>query len=539
MKKNILFINLILVVCALIGCSKSTNNIEYVPCKVEKGEDWSFIDAKGNVYCRDFFKNQPSFVRDGVFTIEEEDGYCLYKFDEKKPTVILEDLKYVGVISNGLMPICKTNGKIEIINKKGETQFTLDRINDKPIVKCYGHFVGNYLVFQDVDELYGAVDRRGNIVLAPEYKALFPLTSEIFIARKDNKTRLVNTKGETLDYWSGEELDNAVYELFDENGQNNYIVLSEDDKVSIYNFKGELLYKCPKRVAYITAIKGKCFTYVSEEGSGAMNLKGDRIVNDKYEQIYIIPNGYLAHRDDNHDYEFIDKKGESVFKIPDMNKMRVIPDFIIVGVDDEDEYVMDKNLHPVNKEAYYYIPENEECMNNVYSDYVDVDYIVEQATNAIDKKLGDLGFMIGTAIREIPYFHNVSEDRFDRFSRSYTAPYATSLLYSTKLKVYFDRVPTVPKYRIEAVEKYSWWYGYYTENEKVLDGYVVDADACIESMIFTIEATKEKQSEIVKKLSASFAKKFTYVSDNSYWINSVKCDISRDEDDINITMIRY
>ena len=535
MKRIIYCIALCLGISVFVGCSKSTSNIEYIPCMVNENEDWSFVDAKGNIFCQDAFKYRPSFVREGVFTLKEESGYCLYKFDEKKPTIILEDLKSVGVVANGLLPICRPNNKIEIVNVAGETQFTLERINDKPIVACWANFIGDYLVIQDVEEQYGAIDKNGNVILAPAYEFLYPFSKDLFLARQADYLMIINNRGDQVSTWSEEEMENVNTSLMENNCKNEYLVLNDEEgRFSIYNIKGELVIKCPKRVEDILELKDKSFVYESEDGYGVMNLQGERLVNDKYEAITITTKGYLARRDDDHDIEFINAKGELVSKIPDIEKMRVIEGFAIVGVDGDDEYIYNQNLQCLNKDAFYYIPTTEVNQDNVYSDYVDVDYIVSETMHAIGSRLQDLGFVIGNPIQNVPYLKKQAARDYN--SNSYNATYSSSLLYSLKLKTIFDRNPTKPVYRNKEVEEYSWLFGYYTTTQKVLDGYVVDNNACIESMVFSIEVEHEKTHAIMNALKAAFSKEFTEYDNNIYLVNDVKCVLEEQNKKITISL---
>lgn len=543
MKKNFLVLVALCVLSSIFyGCSKSATYIEYVPCKVEKNEDWSFVDAKGNVFCRDAFKQRPSFVNDGLFSVSEDKGYCLYKFDKKKPTVILEDLKSVGYMSDGLMPIVRTDGKIEIINAKGKTQFVLDRINNKPIVSCYSCYVGNFLCVQDADKKLGCVDRKGKVLIAPEYDVLLPISKDLLIAVKNEEGMIINKKGEKVNIWTEDELNNIQFETLLVNGQNERIVLlDENERLNIYNLKGNLLFKCPSRVKSIIEIKGDYFVYESEEGCGVMNLKGDRIVNDKYESIKMVSNGYIARKDKKHDAEYINIKGELISKIPDLTDIKFIGDFMVVGIDDNDEYVLDNNMQPINKDAYYYIPTDMSGLSGeIKSDYVDVDYIVEHAMNAIGEDLNSLKLTIGNSLSNIPYF--TQKDRTDGFSRStksFTATYnGDEPPYSTKLKMVFDRTPTVPIYKTREVERYGgWYYGYYTTTESYVSGYKVDQEACIKSMTYIMEVSKEKKHTVLMALRDAFDKNYDKVSEDTYKKGDIQYVLSDNKSgDVQITM---
>lgn len=122
MKKTYFFFIMSVLAIIVTGCSNVSSNIQYIPCKTDKKADWGFVDKQGNVVADDMFKDQPSYVRDGVFSVQEADDlYTLYAFDTKKPTIILENLVFVGSPRNGLLPVCKKDHRIEVIDTKGHT----------------------------------------------------------------------------------------------------------------------------------------------------------------------------------------------------------------------------------------------------------------------------------------------------------------------------------------------------------------------------------------------------------------------------------
>ena len=59
MKKRI-FIALSIVLAVLSSCGKQTKQIDYLPCVVERGDDWGFVNSKGEVFCEDEFSNRPT-----------------------------------------------------------------------------------------------------------------------------------------------------------------------------------------------------------------------------------------------------------------------------------------------------------------------------------------------------------------------------------------------------------------------------------------------------------------------------------------------
>ena len=226
MKKSYLFPLLSILMLVVCSCSNTSSNVEYLPCKVEKKSDWGFVDPQGHVVCDDMFKNQPSFVRDGIFAVEEaSDLYTLYAFDTKKPTIILEDLKFVGSPRDGLLPICKKDKWIEVIDTKGTTKFELNKIDGKTVKSCSPKFQFGYLIVETEEGTYGMVNTDGKLLLKTDYTLLQPLKKNYILAIKadgevysedgvaaapldEDNVYMINENGQKYDGWKKEDLAN-------------------------------------------------------------------------------------------------------------------------------------------------------------------------------------------------------------------------------------------------------------------------------------------------------------------------------------------
>lgn len=86
MKKQCVYFLLLIVSLLLFGCNKDQTEISHYPVKAERDAHyWSFVDNEGKLVLEDAFENCPSPVIDGIFSVQEGDGFSLYEFDEKKP----------------------------------------------------------------------------------------------------------------------------------------------------------------------------------------------------------------------------------------------------------------------------------------------------------------------------------------------------------------------------------------------------------------------------------------------------------------------
>ena len=172
MKKIVKWSAMALAMVAMTACGNS-EDIDYLPCQQEKGQDWGFVDNKGNVYLADEYKNCPSNVIEGVFAVKEDGGYNLYKFDKKKPKLLLEGLAQVGTPRDGVLPVVKEGERIEIVDLKGKTVLELNSFDGNEVIGCAARFTkSGRLVVYTIDN--GGkkhrihIDKKGKVLLAPD-----------------------------------------------------------------------------------------------------------------------------------------------------------------------------------------------------------------------------------------------------------------------------------------------------------------------------------------------------------------------------------
>ena len=156
--KKLLFCIGTLIAVLFSSCSSSDLEVQYLPFKKDKDDNWGLINAKGKILYEDEFENCPSAVVNGYFSVEGKKGtYTVYKATEGSPTEIIDGLVSVGCMSEGLIPVTKKNCRISYINEKGEEQFTLDPIKGNEITEVTSFFSDGLALFQikQVDDSSG------------------------------------------------------------------------------------------------------------------------------------------------------------------------------------------------------------------------------------------------------------------------------------------------------------------------------------------------------------------------------------------------
>ena len=529
MKKTYFFFIMSVLAIIVTGCSNVSSNIQYIPCKTDKKADWGFMNKQGNVVADDMFKDQPSYVRDGVFSVQEADDlYTLYAFDTKKPTVLLENLVFVGSPRNGLLPVCKKDHRIEVIDTKGHTKFELYKIGDKIVKSCSPQFQFGYLVVESEEGLYGMVNTDGQLLLDLKYSALKPIKKDFILALKSDLDvdvtsdddevavgtlnedyMMINEKGKKYEGWKKEDLEKIDLPSASLDIPVEYLVVNKGDRLYIYNLKGELVLKCPDRVKDIYQIKNGFFVYKGEDDCGVMNLKGERIVNEKYVSISILDNGFLARRDYGKNFELLNENGESIRKIDDYDSFDYAEGFGYWGIDENEEFVLDNEFQPIQKNGLYIIGDDD-YSSEIQSDFLDIDAIVETLVSAKSGKLSDWGLDFGKTIGKCDYLksQNIADFKSDYYDLE---NYASSRLYKVSLVVIFDRQAKTEIYKDVKVERYSYYYGYYYDTERQFSHYEKNDEAAIRIMGFVVEVPKDRRKDVFNALCDALESKNTKI----------------------------
>ena len=516
MKKIITFFTLGLLVL-MCSCSNSSSNIDYLPCKVDKGEDWGFVNAKGEAFCKDAFKNQPTVVIDGLFFVEEGELYSLYQFDKKKPKLLLEGILYIGEPNFGLVPICKKDSRIEIVDTKGVTKFTLDDIEGQEVISCepkYGK-AGFLKVFTtDGDKKYCAlIDKKGGVVIKPKYKDIKVISDNLFFVLDDESDDaiFINNNGEVQKQWrKGLTLCSATSE--------EYVCAKNDDRCYIYNLKGDEILKCPERVSNIELIQGDYFVFNGDGGYGVMDLKGERVLSDKFDMIQILEDGkYLAKRDDK--FEIINKKGETIKSTNDL-RAYYIEGFGILGSEGYRVYnIVNDDLENFSKNEFYTVDFRR--AEDLQSDFFDYGTIINTIKAAIEKGLADKNITFGNNLLNINAITEKGVEAYTSYSHKATVPLVKANKYSISVFVGFNDKVLSPIYKEKKVQHYDYWYGNYTTTQKVVDGYKFNEKAVVDRYEIDCSVPYEKRDNMKKELVSMLNSlgKATDSSKKNYLIN--------------------
>lgn len=433
MKTSKIFVASVLCVLAgaFAGCSSGEKAYDYIPVQESEDGHWSFCGPDGKILFSEEFKECPSPVVGGYFTVKEgnEGTYTIYKVGEKPEAVPGADgIKSIGVFKDEMIiPAVFPKERICLLNTSGEKVAVLDPINKKEITKCAPYITEGLLGVETEDNKCGFVNTKGEVVIKPEYDNVFPFVDGIALVSKEDKYLVIDKTGEEVFCLrKGHE---PLSYFFNEG---RLPVKDSDGRILFYDTKGET-YKCPSKVENVR--KWNADAYVFKNGSewGVMNFEGEVIVRAKYNNVIIAEGiGYIAFADDR--VVVLDVKGEEVTRFDDVLGCEYVKGFgFVVKESRHSVYLADDKGEPVKGAEFADV--NTSINNNpIVSDFFNRDAIIDGIVSLIkDNGVGDYTF--GTLARDM--FNNPEKYVYDT-KVDVDDPVLSGYKYEVKAALYFD-----------------------------------------------------------------------------------------------------
>lgn len=368
------------------GCNMintESDNADYIPVQLEEDGNWSFIGPDGKLKYENEFKQSPSMVINGFFSIEESEGYTLYKAGEKPVAVKnCEGLKGVGYMQDGLIPVVRPKSRITVVDENGTDKFTLDPFKGKEIVWCAGGFEEGLLMVKLEDETYGYINKKGEMVIKPQYDVAYGFSEGLALVKKDDTSLIIDKKGETV---IKIKKDWKCY-----SGFYYGVMVAEDanDRLGFMDKKGEFI-KCPSKVKGIPSYDDSYYVFYDGENAGVMTRKDNEvIIRAKYENIQIIDGDRFFVRDDKGKCAILDKEGKVEVDLEDYEGALAIKNFGIFAKDKKTIVLLDDKGKMRKDCEFYDISFKQSACNTVSSDF----FSLESLANTIADRLTKDGF---------------------------------------------------------------------------------------------------------------------------------------------------
>lgn len=380
----------------VVSCQNSSSSVEgdiqYLAVQTESDGKWGMIDSEGNFLFADEFKNEPSAVVNGYFSVQEGESYSLYSASAK-PTIVpgCDDLASVGVFRDGIIPVTHEKSRITFIDGKGNVKATLEPVGGKEIIACTSYASEGLFMFITEESKLGFVDKDGKVVIEPKYDDGNPFSEGIAIVKTEKNDEpvfmAIDKKGQEV-FRLKKDFSLSTHEFSD----GLLVAKNSDDQYGFINKKGEFT-KMKGKVRGIGDYNASLFAFMNDDYQwGVMDMDGEIIIRPKYGSVNLLPDGNFFVKDDDK-YYFIDKKGDKIKTIEDYDYITALNNgkFHFIAQDKSTYVLLDKNGDPLGKEEFKGVNYAlSVCGMAVRSDYFNIDSVLEAlvggvSANGIDK----------------------------------------------------------------------------------------------------------------------------------------------------------
>lgn len=305
----------------VVSCSdKASNNSgDYLAVKQDRDGLWSMVAPDGKMLFENEFKQNISDAVDGLFIVPENQKKTLYKAEPVPvPLGNFSNLSDVGVPNEGKVVLIDNDGKIVAIKTTGETLFSLP----PDIITCHAYFSNGLLGICNEKAQWGYVNEKGEQVIPCRYITVTPFSEGHAIVaeyRNDRiKLSIIDHEGNVSSV-----VQNYLYLIPSSTEFHNgrIPVVNIDDQFGFLTVDG-VFEKCSYKVTGIENVTNDGFIFRQAGGKyGAMNYKGDILVQPRYDELAFIPGSknYIAKIQNR--YSELDERGEKIMDFTDYKYM--------------------------------------------------------------------------------------------------------------------------------------------------------------------------------------------------------------------------
>lgn len=500
MKKLLFVFAAVAAVFTFVSCDKSSSEqlkAEYLPFKTDEKDAWGLLGKDGKPLFKDEFEGEISPSINGVFAVETKNGISLYRTSEK-PELIkgCEDLKAVGMMNEGLIPIVRKGQRIEYVDKEGKTKFVLNPHKNKEIVFA-SIFIDGLAVIETDDEKYGFIDTKGKVVIEPKYSYVSVFNEGLCLVQRIEKDKdtlmvIINKDGKEI-----KKLPKDIFignTVFEEGKLYAKIGTGENRRCVFFDTKGEIMRKLPKKVKRVSDYQGDYYIYSDEEGNkGVNNMKDETVIRAKYESMeFVGKKTFLVEKGDK--LNLIDDEDNVIKTFEDYTIMRYSDDWeCLLGTDSDGKTeLLNTKGEKISNEAFVLRNSFYPCVSGVNSDYFDVATTAEKLANCIsDNGIGKI--KLGDSMQQ--WLDGDKPALYREENTAMVYPFMAEVENINKCRLGLQVISKNPI----TIEKYSTEY-YYGYSFRSFNGYGFNQNAKVNAVSLLLELDTEDKLKDVERL---------------------------------------
>lgn len=389
MYTNIKNVFTILIVFGLsYGCDNQHHGFDtdLIPVKTSD-RALQYITPKGDVSIHHPEFTEIYWFKSGVALVKTDQWYGY--INKKGIYVVSPKYKHALSFSEGMAWVVEPDGMPTVINDKGEALFTL-----KEAEKVYAFSEGLAIFATKTEDghlLYGYVDKKGEIVIPPQFADVHPFVhGKAVVYNEEGKAGVIDR--------SGALVINYLYDACFNFEHKNYAVVRQSGKYGIIDTKGN--YIIQPQFESLTS-DGIWLLAKREKKFGWCDVKGKTIIDFQFDYAHTFGDSHYAPVGIGDKYGFIDRTGKLTINPQYDGSGSFIGSIAPVIIDDKIGFINAKGAYMVNP-IYRNIPDIEyfwlpHARKYIISDFFDVQQTIDGLAsllkdNAIDGITFDMSF---------------------------------------------------------------------------------------------------------------------------------------------------
>jgi len=284
----------------LSGCNggkENYNEVDYLAVQFEDDENWSIIDAKGEVIAEQEYPadNRITPIYKGAYWVGSDEGYNLYNISDPKKPLTETAYDRVTCFAQGRAVASKLGEPIHIIATDG----SIVKEMDGNVTRVYTFSNDGLAIYMDAKSgKYGYIDRDGEVAIQAKYIGCTAFADGVALAFSDSA-----------------KAENNIISIINKEGiETGKIDLNKYELLSIF-FKEGLIPACQKEssskhIEFLnTSGKNELTVRKSEYDSSGSSEDIARLVG-----LYNFFDGYAVFKNKDNNYGVVNKEGEVVIR---------------------------------------------------------------------------------------------------------------------------------------------------------------------------------------------------------------------------------
>jgi len=503
------------------GSDKSDFKLDYLAVQIEKGDNWSIMDANGKILVKEEYspEDEISVVSpEGVYWVKSGiDGkFRLYSIDSPKQPIISDEYAYVTIFMDGRSFVSDGENPIQVIDTKGKVRNTLSK--EIRAVMSFENIMSDRIAYVNKNGDCGYLDMDGDIVVEAQYYQVYPFSDGVALVENadENKLHIIANNGKEKGTIDLDRYEVANFLPIYKEGKLAVTEKANHNRLLYLGKNGEKVLEFPKNYErsglYSNFYGGYAIVEDNEGNSGVINEDGEVVIRvGKYDKILNLRNGtfIVGYSGSKDKYGIVDSEDEIIIE-NNYNGALVY----MFG----DNYVMHDNAD------YLLVKPNGDEIKNSQFQNVSADWYKQVVFHNVQQIAADLVAQIETKgytpilgkqnVKDIANALNQKVEDQSHGKKYMDIPSFKADVYDVKVSLGFNERTLYEKTHREVVND-----GWFSHEKTVSDGWSWNENAMLENVYLIIDELHEEinverlSEEIFKALGK---KGFEYAADGYY-----------------------